>query len=83
VSDLLPGQKFNKLLTEALRHAYDKGIERGKKRERERIIKLLEAPIKQESKLLDFNPNRTDFKFHHAKITIAKQFILLIEGDQK
>jgi hypothetical protein len=42
VSDLLPGQKFNKLLTEALRDAYDKGIERGKKREQDRIIKLLE-----------------------------------------
>jgi hypothetical protein len=42
MSDLLPGQKFTKLLTESLRDAYDKGIERGKKREQDRIIKLLE-----------------------------------------
>jgi hypothetical protein len=45
VSELLPGQKFNMLLTESLRDAYDKGIQLGKKRERERIIDLLENQI--------------------------------------
>ena len=37
MSDLLPGQKIHKLVTEAVRDAYDKGRES----ERERIVKMI------------------------------------------
>jgi hypothetical protein len=37
MSDLLPGQKIQKLVTEAVRDAYDKGRES----ERERIVKMI------------------------------------------
>ena len=63
--------------------AFYQGVEAGEKSERERIIKLMETAILQETRLLDFNSNRSDFKFHHAKITIAQQFIDLIKGEQK
>ena len=37
MSDLLPGQKIQKLVTDAVRDAYDKGRES----ERERIVKMI------------------------------------------
>ena len=37
MSDLLPGQKIQRLVTEAVRDAYDKGRES----ERERIVKMI------------------------------------------
>jgi len=37
MSDLMPGQKIQRLLTEAVRDAYDKGREH----ERERIVQMI------------------------------------------
>lgn len=55
----------------------------GAQAERKRIIKLLEESIEQEKNLLNWNPNRTDFKQRHNKISIAKQFIALIKGENQ
>jgi hypothetical protein len=73
MSDLLPGQKFNKLLTDSLRDAYDKGVEQGKKRERQRIIKLIQQHER------DINWTETHFKYSKALWTIRD----LIKGEQK
>jgi len=49
VSDLLPGQKIQRLVTEAVRDAYDKGRES----ERERIVKMILNNINGRDSWLD------------------------------
>lgn len=49
MSDLLPGQKIQRLVTEAVRDAYDKGRES----ERERIIEMILNNISGRDSWLD------------------------------
>ena len=58
-------------------------FEQGVKTERERIVKMLSEATSGEKKLLNFSPNRSDFKQRQNKISIANQFIDLIKGEQK
>lgn len=49
MSDLLPGQKIQRLVTEAVRDAYDKGRES----ERERIVRMIIKNINGRDSWLD------------------------------
>jgi len=81
MSDLLPGQKIQRLVTQAVREAYDKG----KEHERERIIKLIERII-DHREAQDMVGRDKDWQGDpnlFYKLEIAKEILYLIKGEQK